>query len=53
MDELKKTKRVLSKLDDSAPHEVLLVIDAITGQNAMKQAQEFNAALDLTGPGVY
>ncbi len=49
MEELKKTKRVLSKIDANAPHEVLLVLDAITGQNALRQAQEFNEALDLTG----
>lgn len=49
MDELSKTKRVLSKLDESAPHETLLVIDSITGQNAIKQAEEFNKALKLTG----
>lgn len=49
MEELTKTKRVLSKLDDSAPHSTLLVIDAITGQNALKQAEEFNQALSLTG----
>ena len=49
MEELKKMKRVLTKLDDAAPHEVLLVIDAITGQNAMRQAEEFNQALALTG----
>lgn len=49
MDELAKTKRVLSKLDSTAPHSVLLVIDSITGQNALKQAEEFNKALNLTG----
>lgn len=49
MDELAKTKRVMSKVDPNAPHEVLLVIDAITGQNALRQAQEFHKALDLTG----
>jgi fused signal recognition particle receptor len=49
MDELAKTKKVMSKVIDTAPHEVLLVIDAITGQNALRQAQEFNKALDLTG----
>lgn len=49
MDELAKTKRVMSKVLPEAPHEVLLVIDAITGQNALRQAQEFNKALDLTG----
>lgn len=49
MDELAKTKRVLGKLDSTAPHSVLLVIDSITGQNALKQAEEFNKALTLTG----
>jgi fused signal recognition particle receptor len=49
MDELAKTKRVLSKLDPNAPHETLLVLDAITGQNALKQAEEFNKALKLSG----
>lgn len=49
MDELTKSKNVLKKLDESAPHQVLLVIDAITGQNALRQAEEFNKALDLTG----
>lgn len=49
MDELTKTKRVMSKISPDAPQEVLLVLDAITGQNALKQAQEFNKALQLTG----
>ncbi len=49
MDELAKTKKVLSKLDESAPHQTLLVIDSITGQNALNQAKEFNKALDLSG----
>jgi fused signal recognition particle receptor len=49
MDELAKTKRVLAKVDPSAPDSVLLVIDSITGQNAIKQAEEFNKALGLTG----
>lgn len=49
MDELAKTKRVMSKSIVEAPHEVLLVLDAITGQNALKQAQEFHKALQLTG----
>ncbi|MBF0205248.1 MAG: signal recognition particle-docking protein FtsY [Oligoflexia bacterium] len=49
MEELKKNKRVLSKLDDTAPHHTLLVIDAVTGQNALKQAQEFNSTLGVTG----
>lgn len=49
MEELKKSRRVLSKLDVNAPHQVLLVIDAVTGQNALRQAQEFNKALGVTG----
>jgi fused signal recognition particle receptor len=49
MDELAKTKRVMSKINAVAPQEVLLVLDAITGQNALKQAQEFNKALQLSG----
>lgn len=49
MEELAKSKKVLSKLDDTAPHQVLLVIDAITGQNALRQAEEFHKTLDLTG----
>ena len=49
MEELKKVKRVMTKLDASAPHEVLLVVDAGTGQNALNQAQQFNEAVNLTG----
>lgn len=49
MDELTKTKRVMAKINPEAPQEVLLVLDAITGQNALKQAQEFHKALQLTG----
>jgi len=49
MDELKKVKRVMSKLDDSAPHETLIVLDGGTGQNALSQAREFHAAMDLSG----
>jgi fused signal recognition particle receptor len=49
MEELIKIKRVLGKLDESAPHEVMLVVDAGTGQNALNQAQEFHEALGLTG----
>jgi len=49
MEELKKIRRVITKLDDSAPHEVLLVIDAGTGQNAMNQMQEFSDAVAVTG----
>jgi fused signal recognition particle receptor len=49
MDELTKVKRVMSKLDSKAPHEVMLVVDAGTGQNALNQAQQFNEAVGLTG----
>jgi fused signal recognition particle receptor len=49
MEELKKIKRVMGKQDDSIPHEIMLVVDAGTGQNALNQAQEFNAAVGLTG----
>jgi fused signal recognition particle receptor len=49
MEELKKVKRVMAKLDDTAPHEVLLVLDAGTGQNAINQAQQFNEAVNVTG----
>jgi fused signal recognition particle receptor len=49
MEELKKIKRVITKADGTAPHEVLLVIDGNTGQNALEQVKSFDAALDLTG----
>lgn len=49
MDELAKSKNVLKKLDPDAPHQILLVIDAITGQNALRQAEEFHKTLGLTG----
>ncbi|MCO4753989.1 MAG: signal recognition particle-docking protein FtsY [Bacteriovoracaceae bacterium] len=49
MEELAKTKRVMGKVMPDAPHEVLLVVDAITGQNALRQAQEFHKSLNLTG----
>jgi fused signal recognition particle receptor len=49
MDELKKVKRVLARLDGSAPHEVLLVLDGTIGQNAVAQAEEFNKGLGVTG----
>ncbi|MEW6729345.1 MAG: signal recognition particle-docking protein FtsY [Pseudomonadota bacterium] len=49
MEEVKKVKRVLAKLDPSAPHEVLLVLDASIGQNALNQAVQFNEALGVTG----
>ncbi len=49
MDELRKVRRVITKVDASAPDEVLLVIDGTTGQNALAQAQQFNAAIGVTG----
>lgn len=49
MDELIKVRRVISKLDDSAPHEVMLVLDAGIGQNAIAQAQQFHKAVNVTG----
>jgi fused signal recognition particle receptor len=49
MDELKKVKRVLGRIDATAPHEVLLVLDASQGQNALQQAKLFNEALGVTG----
>ncbi|MGD9660516.1 MAG: signal recognition particle-docking protein FtsY [Porticoccaceae bacterium] len=49
MEELKKIKRVMAKLDASAPHEVLLVLDAGTGQNAVNQLQQFHEAVGVTG----
>lgn len=49
MEELKKVKRVMSKLDANAPHEIMLVLDAGTGQNALSQAQQFHQAVGLTG----
>jgi fused signal recognition particle receptor len=49
MEELKKVKRVLGKLDVSAPHETLLVLDAGIGQNALNQAKQFHEAIGLTG----
>jgi fused signal recognition particle receptor len=49
MEEIKKVKRVIAKAEQSAPHEVLLVLDANTGQNAVNQVQAFDDALGLTG----
>jgi len=49
MEELKKIHRVMGRIDDSAPHEIMLVVDAGTGQNALNQAREFNQAVGLTG----
>jgi fused signal recognition particle receptor len=49
MEELKKVRRVLGRLDAAAPHEVLLVLDASQGQNALAQARQFHEALGVTG----
>lgn len=49
MEELKKIKRVVAKRDASAPHQVLLVMDATTGQNGLAQAKYFTEAVDITG----
>lgn len=49
MEELKKVRRVMGKLDESAPHEVMLVVDAGTGQNAISQAETFSDAVPITG----
>jgi fused signal recognition particle receptor len=49
MEELKKIKRVAAKVDDTAPHEVILVLDATTGQNGLNQARHFAEAVGVTG----
>jgi fused signal recognition particle receptor len=49
MDELKKVKRVMGRIDSTAPHEVLLVLDASQGQNALQQAKLFHQAIGVTG----
>ena len=49
MDELSKIKRIMAKVDETAPHEVLLVLDAGTGQNALSQTKIFNEVVELTG----
>ena len=49
MDELSKIRRVLGRLDESAPHEVLLTLDATTGQNGLTQARQFTEAVNCTG----
>ena len=48
MEELKKIKRVIAKIDDTAPHETMLVVDAGTGQNALNQALQFHAAIAMS-----
>jgi len=49
MDELKKVKRIVQRIDPGAPHEVLLVLDASIGQNALAQLEHFHAAVNVTG----
>ncbi|MDH3353923.1 MAG: signal recognition particle-docking protein FtsY [Chromatiales bacterium] len=49
MEELKKVRRVIGKVDESAPHEVLLVLDSGTGQNAVNQAEQFHQAVGVSG----
>ncbi|MBT8040968.1 MAG: signal recognition particle-docking protein FtsY [Gammaproteobacteria bacterium] len=49
MEELKKIRRVMGRVDEEAPHEVMLVVDAGTGQNALNQAREFHQAVKLSG----
>jgi len=49
MEELKKIRRVIGRVDDTAPHEVMLVVDAGTGTNALNQARHFNEAVNITG----
>lgn len=49
MDELKKVKKTIQKIDSKAPHEVLLVLDATIGQNALNQVKEFNEMIGVTG----
>jgi len=49
MEELKKVKRVIQKIDEHAPHEIMLVLDASIGQNALNQARQFHEAIGLTG----
>jgi fused signal recognition particle receptor len=49
MDEIRKVKRVIAKADPTAPHETWLVLDANTGQNAVRQVKAFDEALGLTG----
>ncbi len=49
MEELAKITRVMKKIDPEAPHEVMLVVDATTGQNALNQAQQFNQTVGLSG----
>lgn len=52
MDELSKIRRVISKVIPDAPHEVILVLDGSTGQNALEQARQFTAATEVTALAV-
>jgi fused signal recognition particle receptor len=52
MDELSKIRRVIQKVIPEAPHEVLLVLDGSTGQNALEQAKQFTAATDVTAMAI-
>jgi fused signal recognition particle receptor len=49
MEEMKKVHRILGRKDPESPHEVILVVDATTGSNALQQAREFHKAIPLTG----
>jgi fused signal recognition particle receptor len=49
MEQLKKVRRTVARLRPNAPHEILIVLDAATGQNAISQAQLFHEALEITG----
>lgn len=49
MEELKKIKKIIQKLDPTAPHEILLILDATIGQNAMNQVKQFNEIIGVTG----
>ena len=49
MEELKKVRRVMGKLDENAPHEVMIVLDASVGQNAVVQAKQFKEAVGVSG----
>ena len=49
MEQLRKIRRVLKRIDDTAPHEIILVVDAGNGQNVLSQAKAFNEAVDVSG----
>ena len=49
MDEYKKIANVVKKIDEKAPHEVILILDATTGQNVLNQVEEFNKIIPVTG----